>query len=66
MHKMVKKAVFKILTTCIAIFGASLLSFVFLRLAPGDPVGLVLNPFAVDAARTQLTNEMGIDKPVLT
>jgi peptide/nickel transport system permease protein len=56
----------KILTSFIAIFGASILSFVFLRLAPGDPVGLVLGPFATDAARAQLRAEMGIDKPVLT
>ena len=42
------------------------MSFIFLRLAPGDPVGLVLGPFATDAARTQLISEMGIDKPLLT
>jgi peptide/nickel transport system permease protein len=54
----------KILTAAMAIFGASILSFVFLRLAPGDPAGLVLGPFATDAARARLTAEMGIDKPV--
>jgi ABC-type dipeptide/oligopeptide/nickel transport system permease component len=61
-----KKIAIKILTAFIAIFGASILSFIFLRLAPGDPVGLVLGPFATDGARAQLTSEMGIDKPVLT
>jgi peptide/nickel transport system permease protein len=66
MNKILKKAVLKILAAFIAIFGASLLSFIFLRLAPGDPVGLVLGPFATDAARAQLAAEMGIDKPVIT
>jgi peptide/nickel transport system permease protein len=59
-----KKIVLKILAAFIAIFGASLLSFIFLRLAPGDPVGLVLGPFATDTARARLTAEMGIDKPI--
>jgi peptide/nickel transport system permease protein len=61
-----KTTAIKLLTAVFAIFGASVLSFVFLRLAPGDPVGLVLGPFATDAARAQLTSEMGIDKPVVT
>jgi peptide/nickel transport system permease protein len=62
----IKKTALKLLTAGFAIFGASILSFVFLRLTPGDPVGLVLGPFATDAARAQLTSEMGIDKPIVT
>jgi peptide/nickel transport system permease protein len=65
MSKIFKKIALKILAAFIAIFGASLLSFVFLRLSPGDPVGLVLGPFATEAARSRLTIEMGIDKPVI-
>jgi peptide/nickel transport system permease protein len=66
MKNIFKKAALKTLAAFIAIFGASILSFIFLRLAPGDPVGLVLGPFATNAARSQLTAEMGIDKPVIT
>jgi peptide/nickel transport system permease protein len=56
----------KIAAAVMAIFGASIVSFIFLRLAPGDPVGLVIGPFATDAARVRLTAEMGFDKPILT
>jgi ABC-type dipeptide/oligopeptide/nickel transport system permease component len=47
-----------------AIIGASLLSFVLLRIAPGDPVGLVLGPFATAEARMRLTEELGLHAPI--
>ncbi|MFT4043548.1 MAG: ABC transporter permease [Gordonia sp. (in: high G+C Gram-positive bacteria)] len=48
----------------ISLFGVSVLSFVLLRLTPGDPVGLVLGPFATSDARRRLTEQMGLDRPV--
>jgi ABC-type dipeptide/oligopeptide/nickel transport system permease component len=47
-----------------AIFGASLLAFVFLRLAPGDPVGLILGQYATPAARAHLSHQMGLDQSI--
>jgi ABC-type dipeptide/oligopeptide/nickel transport system permease component len=47
-----------------AIFGASLLTFVFLRLLPGNPARLVLGPLASDEAVARLRDHMGLDDPV--
>lgn len=59
------KAVFGRLATAVsALFGASILSFVLLRLAPGDPVGLILGPFATEDAKVRLADELGIHQPV--
>jgi peptide/nickel transport system permease protein len=62
---MARLALTRILTSIVAIFGASVLSFVFLRLAPGDPVGLVLGQFATPEAVAKLTHELRLDEPVL-
>ncbi|MDR1903473.1 MAG: ABC transporter permease [Treponema sp.] len=62
---MIRKNFTRLSMALFSIFGASILSFVLLRLAPGDPVGLVLGPFATEQAREHLTREMGLDKPIL-
>ncbi|MEU9823110.1 ATP-binding cassette domain-containing protein [Pseudonocardia alni] len=53
-----------LLAALLGVLGASVLSFLLLRVAPGDPVGLALGPFASDEARARLTAEMGIDDPL--
>jgi len=60
----VKGLVSRLSTSISALFGASILSFVLLRLAPGDPVGLILGPFATDDARAKLAEELGVHQPV--
>ncbi|GHV78969.1 ABC transporter permease [Spirochaetia bacterium] len=59
---MIKKTILRLASAVFAVFGASVLSFVLLRFAPGDSVGLVLGPFATEAAKIQLAAEMGLDK----
>jgi peptide/nickel transport system permease protein len=60
----IRKNIARFSMSLFAIFGASILSFVLLRLAPGDPVGLVLGPFATEHAREQLIREMGLGRPI--
>lgn len=47
----------------IAIFGASLIAFAFLRLAPGNPAKLILGQFATPQALEELTRRLGLDDP---
>ncbi len=48
-----------------AIFGASIISFVFLRVAPGDPVRLIIGPQASPAAIAGLRRELRLDQPLV-
>jgi peptide/nickel transport system permease protein len=43
---------------------ASVLVFYALRLAPGDPVNAVLSPLALEEARKELRNHLGLDQPI--
>lgn len=45
-----------------AVFGASVLAFVFLRMLPGDPARLVLGSLASDEAVARLRHDMGLDQ----
>lgn len=45
-----------------AIFGASVLAFVFLRMLPGDPARLVLGSLASAEAVARLRHDMGLDQ----
>jgi peptide/nickel transport system permease protein len=47
-----------------AVFGASIVSFVLLRMVPGDPARLVLGTFASQEAVNRLNHEMGLDRPL--
>jgi peptide/nickel transport system permease protein len=48
----------------VAVFGASLISFVFLRLFPGDPARLVVGPLATQAQVDAVRHDMGLDRPL--
>jgi ABC-type dipeptide/oligopeptide/nickel transport system permease component len=54
----------RILGGLAAIFGASVLAFVFLRMLPGDPARQVLGPLASDEAIAQLRDDMGLNDPL--
>jgi ABC-type dipeptide/oligopeptide/nickel transport system permease component len=54
----------RVLTAVLAVVGASVISFVFLRLTPGNPARLVLGQFATPTAMRQLTAQMGLNQPV--
>lgn len=49
-----------------AIVGASIVSFVFLRLAPGNPARLVLGPLASEEAIRSQEQKMGLDQSTPT
>jgi peptide/nickel transport system permease protein len=49
------------------IFGISLISFVLILLAPGDPLAqFIYNPQAAPEAIERLRRQMGLDKPIFT
>jgi ABC-type dipeptide/oligopeptide/nickel transport system permease component len=50
----------------IAVFGASLIAFLFLRLAPGDPARLVVGPLATPEQVNAVRADMGLDEPLWT
>jgi peptide/nickel transport system permease protein len=50
----------------IAIFGASFLSFVFMRVLPGNPARLILGPLVPQKSVDQLAHDMGLDQPITT
>ena len=66
----------RILLAIPTLFGITLLSFLIMRLAPGDPVDLFLGGVAggegistdrqgdVDKARRDLRRQLGLDKPL--
>jgi peptide/nickel transport system permease protein len=55
----------RLLGSCLAVFGASVVSFVLLRVFPGDPARLILGPFATDQAVANLAHQMGLDNSLV-
>jgi ABC-type dipeptide/oligopeptide/nickel transport system permease component len=51
-------------TSLAAIFGASILSFLFLRLVPSNPARLILGQFASQEAIDQLVEDLGLNDPI--
>src|SRR5438132_1415180 len=56
--------VMKILGGIAAILGATLITFVLLRVAPGDPARLTLGPLASDAAVRAQDARLGLNHPI--
>jgi peptide/nickel transport system permease protein len=54
----------RILWTLAVLFVASLIAFVLLRVAPGDPAREILGPVATPQAVQNLRSEMGLDKSI--
>jgi len=48
----------------VAIFGASLLAFLFMRVVPGNPARLIVGPLATPQAITAQEHAMGLNKPL--
>lgn len=49
-----------------AVFGASLVAFIFLRALPGNPARLIVGPLATPAAIVNQERAMGLDEPLYT
>lgn len=47
-----------------AVFGATLLAFVMMRVLPGNPARLILGPLATQHAVTALNHQLGLDRPL--
>jgi peptide/nickel transport system permease protein/oligopeptide transport system permease protein len=47
------------------LFGVTLVTFLMLRLAPGDPVAIMLGEFASGERVAQLTEQLGLDRPLV-
>lgn len=54
----------RVASTLVVMLLVTLIAFVLLRLAPGDPARLVLGPLASPQAVARLRAEMGLDQPV--
>ena len=55
----------RLVTSALALFGASIIAFIVLRVTPGDPARLFLGPFATQEAVDRLENELGLNEPML-
>jgi ABC-type dipeptide/oligopeptide/nickel transport system permease component len=47
-----------------AIFGATLLAFVIMRVLPGNPARLILGPLATQGSVSALSHQIGLDRPL--
>jgi peptide/nickel transport system permease protein len=47
-----------------AVFGASILAFIIMRVLPGDPARLILGPLATQHAVNSLNHQIGLDQPI--
>jgi ABC-type dipeptide/oligopeptide/nickel transport system permease component len=56
---------YRVLGSIAAIFGASLLAFLIMRVLPGDPARLILGPLATPKALAEVTHQLGLDESVL-
>ncbi|MHB1469154.1 MAG: ABC transporter permease [Solirubrobacteraceae bacterium] len=49
-----------------AIFGASVLGFLIMRVLPGQPARLIVGPLAPRSTIVAVTRQLGLDKPIYT
>jgi ABC-type dipeptide/oligopeptide/nickel transport system permease component len=63
---MVRVVAAKLVGAIAAMFGASIISFTFLRVLPGNPARLILGPLASRQAIHEQENAMGLHDSVLT
>jgi ABC-type dipeptide/oligopeptide/nickel transport system permease component len=63
---MLRATVNNLLGAASAVFGASIIAFVFMRALPGNPARLILGPLATAQAIKAQENAMGLHKPLPT
>jgi len=61
---MTRYVVQRVLSLIPVLIGVTLLVFLIMQLAPGDPVKIMLGPHASEEAVTQLRRDMGLDQPM--
>jgi ABC-type dipeptide/oligopeptide/nickel transport system permease component len=62
---MIRLVSVRVLSALAAVFGASIIAFLFLRIAPGDPARLVAGPLASQEQLDAISHEMGLDENLL-
>ena len=58
------RATTRVLSALLTVFGASVIAFIFIRLAPGNPARLTLGPLAPAAAVQAQIRHLGLDQPL--
>jgi ABC-type dipeptide/oligopeptide/nickel transport system permease component len=61
---MVRVIGLRVLGSIGAVFGATVLAFVIMRVLPGNPARLILGPLATQHAVTALNHQLGLDRPL--
>jgi peptide/nickel transport system permease protein len=61
---MTRYVVQRVLSLIPVLIGVTLLVFLIMQLAPGDPVKIMLGPRASEQAVNQLRRDMGLDQPI--
>ena len=61
---MIRVVASKLSGALFAIFGASVVAFLFMRVFPGNPARLIVGPLASNEAIVQQEKAMGLDKPL--
>lgn len=56
----------RVLALVPVLFGVTLLVFLIMQLAPGDPAKIILGTKATETSLTQLRHELGLDQPLHT
>jgi peptide/nickel transport system permease protein len=54
----------RVLSLFPVLLGVTLLVFLVMQLAPGDPAQIILGPKATETSLTQLRHELGLDQPI--
>jgi peptide/nickel transport system permease protein len=54
----------RVLSLIPVLFGVTLLVFLVMQLAPGDPAQIILGPKATETSLAQLRHELGLDQPL--
>ncbi len=57
---------YRLVGSIAAIFGASILAFIIMRVLPGDPARLILGPLAPASAVAKLSEQLGLNEPIWT
>lgn len=55
----------RVLQTAFVVWGALTITFIVVRLVPGDPAAMMLGPFSSSEDRMRLTQELGLDAPLV-
>ncbi|MGH3311715.1 MAG: ABC transporter permease [Streptomyces sp.] len=55
----------RLMQSIFVVWGAVTVTFLVVRLVPGDPAALLLGPFSTDTERAALRAQLGLDRPFL-